>query len=496
MKFNIIAHSAKLETPARIYLFNHDLQLMVGKDGKDYLDAQGLLIAANVKGKTGEIVQSYSEAGKHWTILCGVDLSAEDPAEELRRAGAAVIRVVSKRYRHASIFLPPKHLKSGFLAAVVEGLSLSASGSRPLKTKSEEQSQLEEISLVLQGADSTKEFASVVRMADAACRGTRWARELADTPANLLTPEMLAEQAREMAAKLKLDCSVFGVEKLDEMGMNGILRVGAGSINAPCLITIDSKPKSKEAPICLVGKGITFDSGGISIKPSKDMHKMRADMAGAAAVLATARVLAEIGFKRRFMAVIPAAENMTGSNAQRPGDVITMADGTTVEVLNTDAEGRLVLADALAWLHSEYKPVAMIDLATLTGAVTIALGKHAMGLMSNSEPLSKAIFAAGQKTYERAWPLPMFSEYRKQLESSIADLQNIGGREAGTITAGMFLRHFAGDTPWAHLDIAGVSWNNSARHYLPKGPSGAGVRLLVELLTSCWPEGLSAPIKK
>jgi len=280
------------------------------------------------------------------------------------------------------------------------------------------------------------------------------------------------------------------VDELSEHGMESILQVGAGSINPPRLIIIDSKPDSGETPFALVGKGITFDSGGISIKPSKDMHEMRGDMGGAATVLAAADVLGTLNYEKRFIAAIAAAENMTGSNAQRPGDVITAYDGTTVEVLNTDAEGRLVLADALAYVRKEFAPTFMIDVATLTGAVVIALGREATGMMSNNQALEGMLIAAGNETYERVWPLPMYKEYKKQLESSIADLQNIGGREAGSITAGWFLRHFVGDTPWVHLDIAGTSWVSAKRGYQPSGPTGAGVRLLVQAVRKHLPDSL------
>jgi leucyl aminopeptidase len=488
MKWNLSDTAHDLSVQVRVIFFDQDLKLMLPQDYPGYRDLQGLLIAANVSGETGELLHSWTEQENCWTYLCGYSVdNGADAHQQLRLAAAAVNKAVQKRFRTMSFILDTGRFGSEKIAAIVEGASLAMKHTSSWKSSDKNGSVLESATIVIQ---QSSRFESAVKTAFESCNGTHMARLLTDTPANDLTPEILAEKAVDVAKTHNFGFKVMEVDALEELGMQAILRVGAGSINAPRLIVIDSRPDSDEAPIALLGKGITFDSGGISIKPSKDMHEMRGDMGGAAAVLATTDALARLNYQQRFITVIPAAENMTGSNAQRPGDVIRAFDGTTIEVLNTDAEGRLVLADALAWTLKEYKPRAMIDLATLTGAVSIALGSQAIGMMGNNQQLMDSLVKSGNVTYERVWQLPMFSEYKKQLESSIADLQNIGGRDAGTITAGWFLRHFVGECPWVHLDIAGVSWISAGSGYLPKGPTGAGVRLLVELLRNHWPAEL------
>jgi leucyl aminopeptidase len=279
--------------------------------------------------------------------------------------------------------------------------------------------------------------------------------------------------------------------------MGGILAVGGGSANTPRLIVLDHDPRSSRGKkgaksqaaaarrlptVCLVGKGITFDSGGISIKPSAAMDEMKHDMSGAAAVIGAMRACALLKLPIRVVGVIAAAENMPSSTAYRPGDVVTTMSGKTVEILNTDAEGRVVLADALHYAKTKFKPEAMLDLATLTGACVVALGKWATGLFGNHEGLIEAVREAGETTAERAWPMPLWKEHRKAVRSDVADIKNTTGRDGSSSTAAAFLANFVGDTPWVHLDIAGTAWSNKPSPYLKKGSTGVGVRLLAELL--------------
>jgi leucyl aminopeptidase len=308
------------------------------------------------------------------------------------------------------------------------------------------------------------------------------ARFWASLPPNELTPATFAAIAVSQAAELGMAVDVYDEHELAAGGFRAILAVGQGSAHPPRLVIIDSDPDAKERPFLLVGKGITFDSGGISIKPSADMHQMKGDMGGAAAVLAAITAYQRAGGTRRVVAALPLAENMPGARAQRPGDIVRTWSGKTVEVLNTDAEGRLVLADALAYAIDRFKPTGVIDIATLTGAVSIALGAHAIGMLGTSDELCAALDAAGTTTYERVWRLPLFDEYFEQIKSTVADIQNVGGRPAGTITAAMFLRQFVGDTPWVHLDMAGVDWREKDGPYCPAGPTGAGARLLLAFL--------------
>jgi len=327
-------------------------------------------------------------------------------------------------------------------------------------------------------------------------------RQLSNEPANALPPAELAAAAKRVAREVGLGARVMRVAELKKQRMGGILAVGGGSANTPCLIVLDHHPQSGQAKkgakrpagparplptICLVGKGITFDSGGVSIKPSAAMDEMKHDMSGAAAVIGAMRACALLKLPIRVVGVIAAAENMPSGTAYRPGDVVTTMSKKTVEILNTDAEGRVVLADGLHYAKTKFKPVAIVDLATLTGACVVALGKWATGLFGNHAGLIEAVRAAGETTAERAWPMPLWEEHRTAVRSDVADIKNTTGRDGSSSTAAAFLANFVGDTPWVHLDIAGTAWSTKASPYLKKGATGVGVRLLIELLQG-WKE--------
>ncbi|MEN8142860.1 MAG: leucyl aminopeptidase, partial [Thermodesulfobacteriota bacterium] len=293
-----------------------------------------------------------------------------------------------------------------------------------------------------------------------------------------------ADAGRELARRHDLlTCKVLEKASMKKMGMGGLLGVNQGSAQPPKMVVLQYKNGGRKAPnLLLVGKGLTFDSGGISLKPGAGMQDMKFDMCGGAAVMGVMQAVAELKPKLNVTAIIPATDNMPGPEALKPGDVITHYNGKTVEVINTDAEGRLILADALAYGIDKFKPSAVIDLATLTGAVIIGLGHHQTGLMANDDDLAEKLLASGKQSGEPLWRLPLGDDYQKQLKSDVADLKNIGGRAAGTVTAACFLKEFVGDTPWAHLDIAGTAWNYTKKSYVPKGPSAVGVRTLVELI--------------
>ena len=310
-----------------------------------------------------------------------------------------------------------------------------------------------------------------------------YARALVSQPGNLMTPSRLAEEAEGLAGG-GARFQAWDEEKLRREGFGALLAVSKGSLEPPRFIILEH-PGDGGPPLVLVGKGITFDSGGISLKPAKGMGEMKYDMAGGAAVLAVVRALSEIGFPRRVVALVPAAENLPSGSAVKPGDVIRGASGRSIEVVNTDAEGRLILSDALAYA-ARLGPAAVVDVATLTGGCVVALGRHACGLMSNDDSLAVGLLTAGERSGERAWRLPLWPEYRRQLDSEIADIKNSGGREASAITAGIFLQEFVEGVPWAHLDIAGTAWADKKSGWQPKGATGFGVRLLVE-----WVRGLS-----
>ena len=317
------------------------------------------------------------------------------------------------------------------------------------------------------------------RHATAIVHGLKLTRDLANRPANICTPTYLAEQAKQLSKTQKtIKVNVLEEDDMARLGMNTLLAVARGSSEPAKLITLEYKGANKEKkPIVLVGKGVTFDTGGISIKPAATMDEMKFDMCGAASVLGTILAIAEMELPLNVTGIIPATENMPGGKATKPGDIIKSMSGQTVEILNTDAEGRLILCDALTYA-AKFDPDVVIDLATLTGACIIALGNHASGLLSNQNTLAKELLHAGEFTGDRAWQLPLWEEYNKQLFSPFADMANIGGREAGTITAACFLSRFTEKYHWAHLDIAGTAWTTGKN----KGATGRPVQLLSQFL--------------
>jgi leucyl aminopeptidase len=316
---------------------------------------------------------------------------------------------------------------------------------------------------------------------------TNLAREIGNQPGNLLYPETLAAKCRQMAKREQLKVTVLDEKQLQRGGFGGLLAVGTGSTRPPRLIVLrHDGGRAGEAPIALVGKAITFDTGGISIKPADHMEEMVFDKCGGMAVLGAMAGIARMRIKRNVVGIIASAENMPSANAYRPGDIVKTYDGTYIEVINTDAEGRMVLADAIAYARSDCKARAVIDLATLTGACVVALGEYAAGLWSTSDSLREALLAASEKTGERLWPMPLYEEYTEQIKSEVAALKNTGGRYGGACTAAAFLKAFAGETDWAHLDIAPVAHSTKAHPEMSRGATGFGTRLLMELVAG-WP---------
>lgn len=308
------------------------------------------------------------------------------------------------------------------------------------------------------------------------------ARDLVSSPGNKITPTMLAETAQRIARENSLKCKVLGLAQIEKLGMGAFLAVAKGSQEPAKFITLEYRPKVKGAKtIALVGKGITFDSGGISIKPSKNMDKMKADMAGGAVVIGVTQAVSQLNLPLHVVAIIPATENLPSGSAYKPGDVLSSFSRQTVEVTSTDAEGRLILADALAY-SLKYHPSAVIDVATLTGACVIALGDYVTGMLGNDDDLMAQVKKASGVTGEMVWELPLLEEYFEYLKSDIADFKNAGGREAGTIQGAIFLSKFVKDRPWVHLDIAGTAWIDKDKPYHPRGATGIGVRLLVQVL--------------
>ncbi|HEX2742433.1 MAG TPA: leucyl aminopeptidase, partial [Rubrobacter sp.] len=315
---------------------------------------------------------------------------------------------------------------------------------------------------------------------ESVAEGAVLARDLANEPSNVATPEYMAERTRGIAAKFGMELNVLDRAGIEEEGLTGLATVGRSASNEPRFIVLEHRKGGDDAPVVLVGKAVTFDSGGISIKPSSGMEDMKFDMSGGAAVLGAMESVGALDLALNVVAIVPATENLPGGDAFKPGDVLEMQSGKTVEIVTTDAEGRLILADALSYAR-RYEPAAVIDCATLTGACVVALGNHASGLMGNDEDLIAEVQAAGDATGERAWPLPLFDEYRDQITGDTADIKNSGGRGGGALTAGAFLKEFA-DYPWAHLDIAGTAYGKKGNAYTTKGATGVPTRQLVEFL--------------
>lgn len=349
----------------------------------------------------------------------------------------------------------------------------------PFKSKQKKPTTLKQVTLALPSRKGLDKIKQQLLLGNAIASGVNLSRELGDLPGNICTPSYLANQAKKIAKQHpRLSCKVLDEKQMKALGMNSLLSVTAGTEQPAKLIVLEyNAGKTGEKPVALVGKGVTFDSGGISLKPGAGMDEMKYDMCGAASVLGTFATLVESKLPLNVVGIIPTVENMPSGKATKPGDIVKSMSGQTIEILNTDAEGRLILCDALTYA-GRFKPSMVVDIATLTGACVMALGSHATGMLSNDDELANNLFAAGEISADRVWRLPLWNEYDKQLKSNFADMANIGGREAGTITAACFLGRFTKDYRWAHLDIAGTAWNSGAN----KGATGRPVPLLTQFL--------------
>jgi leucyl aminopeptidase len=420
-------------------------------------------------------------------LLVGLGRVASFTVDHLRQASAVAVTTARKLGAATVAVVPPScDMPLNEVAqALVEGALLGLYNLKKYKTiaPEDENDALRELHILASGGRAYQSLSQGRDRGKILADAVNMARDLINSPGNAINPSVLAETARSIAKQTTLRCRVITQAEMEKLGMGCLLGVAQGSVQPPVLISLQHKPKGQAtAPVVLIGKGITFDSGGISIKPAAHMEDMKMDMAGGAAVLGTMQALAQLNYPGHVVGLIPASENLPSGNAVKPGDILRAMSGKTVEVINTDAEGRLVLADAISYAVEKLKPARIIDLATLTGAVVVALGNHATGMMGTDEPMMERLRVAGEASAERVWPLPMFEAYSKQIKSDIADIKNTGGREAGSITGGAFLKEFVGKTPWVHLDIAGTAWTKEGNPYIPKGATGVGVRLLVEAL--------------
>ncbi len=451
--------------------------------------ALGVDLAAHVeregiKGEPGDVatLPAYGDAlgGTRSVLLLGVGKSADVTPATYRKAGAALVRKAGKA---ASVHVALPDVTPARLAAFAEGALLASYAFTGHKSDPKPPTLT---SVTVAVAKPGARLDAALSRATVRASATTLVRDLANEPSLEKTPAWLAARATALAQATGLRATVLEPPALAEGGFGGILAVGSGSTRPPRLIRLDYDPPGKpRARVLLVGKGITFDTGGLSIKPNDGMAAMKTDMAGGAAVIATMQALPALGLPVRVTGLVPAAENMPSGSAVRPGDVIRHWGGRTVEVLNTDAEGRLVLADALAYGISELDPDWVVDLATLTGAIGIALGKRIAGLFANDEKLAAALLKAADDAGERFWRMPLVEEYRRDLDSPTADLKNIGGKfGGGAITAALFLREFVGGKRWAHMDIASAARSDSDEDEISKGATGFGVRTLLTWLES------------
>lgn len=421
-----------------------------------------------------------------WVLLAGMGNEAELGLDQLRKVAGKVARQAREMNTPRVLVEVPAAKSLGlddqtFTRSWIEGAEMALSPIGELKTDKKKSTGTPRTWSFLAEKKRSAALRKGVTEGTALADGCLLARSLVNEPPNILTPRAMASRARAMGKKEGLKVKVFNVAQMKKMNMGGILGVGQGSTNPPCLIELKySAPGKKKRPhVALVGKGVTFDTGGISLKPGAGMDLMKSDMGGAAAVLGAALIVARLKLPVDLTVLVPAAENMPDGNAVRPADVITMASGKTVEILNTDAEGRLILGDAL-WYAGKSKPDFIMDAATLTGACVVALGKHFAGLMGNSGELIETLKQAGGETFERVWHLPLVDEHKEIMKGNWGDLQNIGGgREGGALTAAAFLAAFVDEkTAWAHIDIAGPSYTESPTPTCPKGGTGFGARLM------------------
>ena len=452
-----------------------------------------LATAAAQEGFKGKAEQSFvlhtlGRLEAERLMLLGLGSRNKYTPEALRLAAGRAAKTAQRLKVRTVVFAVPETTDTvAALRAVVEGLELGVYRFERYKSSAKEEKNAPKLTavrlLLPNGTDKTKEYEQAVSLGQRVAEATNWARDLVNEPPNVVNPERLAREAQEMGREAGIKVTVGGRKEIERLKMGMFLGVAQGSINEPKLIHIEYTPKNpkhaKQAPVALVGKAITFDSGGLSLKPTDSMVDMKTDMAGSAAVLGAMKVIAALKPPFPVHAFVGACENMPSGTSYRPSDVLTSRAGKTVEITNTDAEGRLVLGDVMTWA-TEHKPAVLIDLATLTGACVIALGNYIVGAFGDHDETVQDVLNAARTAGEEMWRLPVSELQKDVLRSEVADMKNSGERWGGAINAALFLKEFVGDTPWVHLDIAGPSTSPKERGYLGKGGTGVGVRTLVE----------------
>jgi leucyl aminopeptidase len=451
---------------------------------EDRLGLGELFDAGEISGKPFEMTLLHNVPGMRAKRVLAVGAGKPEKfnAAELRRAvGAAIRHLKSKSITEAAIWLDAAQASADYAAAAVEGAILGDFETDRYKTDKKDAKTVERFTVAV--AEGDPQLDAAVERGRIIAEAQNFTRELANEPANRLTPMGLAEHARRMAEEFGLEYEVLDRGRMTQLGMGSLLGVAMGSAEPPALIVLRYRPATAPAGsvhLGLVGKGVTFDTGGISIKQSDGMEKMKYDMSGGAAAIGAMRALAQLKPAIPVTALIPAVENMPGSRAQRPGDIVTSLSGKTIEVINTDAEGRLILADAITYAQ-KLGCTHLVDAATLTGAIVVALGHFNVGLFANDDALRERVMLAARAEGEKMWHMPLEDDYKDYLKNAFADMPNVGGRYGGAVTAAMFLKEFADPTPWVHLDIAGTAWLDDGKPFLAKGPTGVPLRTMVRL---------------
>jgi leucyl aminopeptidase len=451
---------------------------------EDRLGLGELFDAGEISGKPFEMTLLHNLPGVRAKRLLavGAGKTAKFNAAELRRAvGAAIRHLKSRGVTDAAVWLDTAHAGADYVAAAVEGAILGGFETDRYKTEKKDAKTMERFAVAV--ANGGPHLEAAVERGRIIAEAQNFSRELANEPPNRLTPLVMADYARRMAEEFGLQYEALDRDRMAQLGMGSLLGVSIGSAEPPVLIVLRYQPETAGAGsvhLGLVGKGVTFDTGGISIKPADGMEKMKYDMAGGAAMIGAMRALAQLKPAIPVTALIPAVENMPGSRAQRPGDIVTSLSGKTIEVINTDAEGRLILADAITYAQ-KLGCTHLVDAATLTGAVVVALGHYNVGLFANDDALRERVMLAARAEGEKMWHMPLEDDYKDYLKNAYADISNVGGRYGGAVTAAMFLKEFADPTPWVHLDIAGTAWLDDNKPFMAKGPTGVPLRSMVRL---------------
>ena len=467
---------------------NEDYSDLLNKINKE-ISVIGKEIISNIQkfGLFNELY-TYAKIPAKKILFIGLGNKNEFNTEKSRIISGKIIQY-AKEFKIKELSIIPFHPSKEIFESLIEGIILSSYSFEKFKTSKENNNNsnnsniFSKVSILLES--NSKEFQKVIDETSIICQSVNYAREISNLPPNECSPDFLAKIALNIKNQ-EIKSKVINFDLMKDIGLNGLVAVGSGSINEPKLIVIEYKgTKKEEKPILLVGKAVTFDSGGLSLKPSEKMDEMKFDKCGGVNVISIMKSLPLLNIKNNVIGIIPSVENMPSNSSYRPSDIINMYNGKSVEVLNTDAEGRLILADAISFGIKEYNPKLIIDMATLTGACIIALGTNVAGIIGNDEKLIREIIEISKITDEKIWELPLFEEYHEQIKSKNADIKNIGGRAAGAITAAAFLSNFVENVPWAHLDIAGTAWNQEgtlSKSYNPSGATGFGIRTIIKFI--------------